>query len=190
MQTIKPGITDAFRAAFEAVNGRSPTIEETKDALRLVQVAQETMFDPLVLMFIADVKGREQRERLPDEVRTVITTGLTEIREAIPSGSELRKRLDQVETFRTTMDQAQHTIDWIGKRVLLMSSAVGIGLTIGAMILAGFVFHWGYGLGYEQRSNTTACAVLANVFSTAKRHQHLQTTADMQAAYGARLCGQ
>jgi hypothetical protein len=104
-----PGTADRFAVAFEALNGRTPRIDETKDALRYIGVIKQTGLDPFLLSYIADANNREQRQQFAGQLRATVSDALTQIREAIPTGSEMSARLHGIETFRRTIASAEQT---------------------------------------------------------------------------------
>lgn len=182
--------TDRFRSAFESLNGRAPTIEEVKDAQRFLTVIEKTGLDPFLLSYIADVKNREQRDRLPAEISKVVAGGLNEIRKAIPTGGDLADRLQEVETFRTTMDRAEKTMvkttSFLATRVfpLLGITAIVLSIILGAF--AVFTWRTGYAAGYANRSNDQACGMLGNVYQQANAAKDGRAKKYVGDAYTAR----
>ena len=58
--------------AFERVNGRTPTDEENREALALVEVVRKSNLDPFLVYYLANKKAQDALERVPIETRAVI----------------------------------------------------------------------------------------------------------------------
>ena len=183
------GIADGIRTAFAEMNGRDPSLEEVKDGLRFATIAEKTSIDPYTLAWIADATNREQRAKLPGEITAAMQEGIAEMRAAIPTGSELRERLDSVQAFSANMARAERTMQLIlaGASATATFSVAALAILL-AIVVA--MYRWGYSEGFSSENNAHACAAIQHIYAAAKRERHGQTVADTRAAYFLRGCDQ
>lgn len=148
-----------FEEAFREINGRVPTVEETKRALAIRRVVKEADLDPVLLFFLADANAAAERERLAGAVQEAVDAGVRRIETAIPTNTEWVKAASWAAWFAKAMQS--------GARAVLVSGGV-----IGIILLATGILAWrgGYGAGWDNRSydgwlsvNQTACRSLENV---------------------------
>jgi hypothetical protein len=190
MSARAAGTAEQYRIAFEYFNGRAPSIEECKDALRAIDILDQTGLDPFLLTFIIDVRHLEQRQKLPAEVSAAINVGLAQIRDAIPTNSDLAGRLEAVQTFRATMERSERTIqivlDFLRHR--LVPLAVIAGALLVTVLTTGLIaaFRWGWDTRTGLQPRQQVCSMLANVYGLAERERHLQTARDVASAYHLR----
>ena len=190
MNGTQDGALDGYIAVYEMLYGESPSIEDRKYTLGLLTAVKTKGMDPILLTYIADVRHQKTLAKLPGEISNVIADGLEEIRQAIPTGSDLANRLKEVETFRATMERAENTMagtaQWLATRIgpLLLAFAI---IVAGIMSFLGWQ-SWkvGYTAGYANRSNDQACAMLGNVFQRANRDRDGKAKKYLADAYDAR----
>lgn len=58
--------------AFERIVGRTPSSEESKEALAIAGVVASWALDPILLFYLADRRAQEARERIPLEARAAV----------------------------------------------------------------------------------------------------------------------
>ena len=178
---MEVGTTGRFHTAFEALNGRAPTTEETKDALRYAQVVEQSGLDPFLLAFITDVRAKEQRDRLPEDVRVAVAEGVAEIRAVLPSMDDLAQRMASVAALKGSLDAVADAV----RSVVIEVGAVIVVVVVLVVAVAVADFRWAYALGAG--SNHEACVVLTHTKSLARQHEHSQTVGDISVAL-ATLC--
>ncbi|MHB8425401.1 MAG: hypothetical protein ACYDB9_09650 [Gammaproteobacteria bacterium] len=170
-----------FEEAFARLNGRAPTTAEVKDALAISDIVRQADLDPALLMFVADARAKEQRDRLPEDVRAAVAEGVAEIRAALPSMDGLVRRMKYVATLTGSLDAVGAAL----RTLTIDLSAVLVVVLVVLVVGAVADFRWAYGLGAQ--SEHQACAVLTRTKDLALQHEHTQTVGDISVALAA-LC--
>lgn len=181
------GPAETIRAACAALNGYDPSPEEVKDLLMHQRIAESTGIDPLTLSRMGDLKHVRLLAKLPGDISAAMKAGIAAMLAVIPTGSELRGRLEAVEAFGQKMERAERTM----QRVLNCASATTTVFVAALAILLAMVvamYRWGYSEGFSSENNRHACAAIGNIFAEAKRERHGQTVADTRNAYFLRGC--
>jgi hypothetical protein len=81
--------------AFERLNGRTPTDEENREALALVEVVRKSNLDPFLIFYLANKKAQDALERVPVETRAVMAeAGITA--KAFHAFAERLERVEQI----------------------------------------------------------------------------------------------
>jgi len=65
--------------AFERVNGRTPTEEENREALALVEVVRKANLDPFLVFYLANKRAQDALERVPTETRKAMDEGTARV---------------------------------------------------------------------------------------------------------------
>jgi hypothetical protein len=115
-----------FEDAFREINGRSPTIEETKRALAIRRVVRDADLDPVLLFFLADANAGAERARLPDAVREAVDAGVLRIETALPANAEWAKAASWAAWFAKAMQAGAKAVLVTGGVVGIVLLAVGI----------------------------------------------------------------
>lgn len=110
-----------FEEAFRRINGRAPSDTEVKDALALSDVLKQADLDPMLLMYLADVKAKDERERMVLEMRSIASETVNTIRAGLPTNPEWAKAA----AWATTLVRATKT------QLLWVLIAVTIALSLG-----------------------------------------------------------
>lgn len=114
-----------FEEAFRRINGRAPTETEVKDALAIADVLKQADLDPMLLLYLADVKAKDARERMVLELRAIASETVNTIRAGLPTNPEWAKAA----AWATTLTRATNV-----QAAILGTTAVaalGLGLLIG-----------------------------------------------------------
>jgi hypothetical protein len=118
--------------AFERVNGRTPTDEENREALALVDVVRKSNLDPFLVYYLANKKAQDALERVPIETRAVIA-------EAQKVPADLAARLDHLETLVKRRFPQADPIPQIARYVAVFAGGFLVAETIGMALLNGWL---------------------------------------------------
>ena len=113
-----------FEEAFRRINGRAPTEPEVKDALGLADVLKQADLDPVLLLFLADVKAKDERERMVRELRAIADTTVETIRAGLPTNPEWAKAA----AWATTLTRATSV------QAAILGTTAAVALTFGLLI--------------------------------------------------------
>ena len=165
-----------FEEAFRRINGRAPSDTEVKDALALSDVLKQADLDPMLLLYLADVKAKDERERMVLEMRSIATEAVKTIRDGMPTNPEWAKAALWASWFAKAMKtQAAWVTAW----------GVGSAIVVAAIVVASIVVSWrsGYGAGWNDNrdqeywsSTKIACEMLDKSRHTIEAH-HAEATA-------------
>ncbi len=152
-----------FEEAFREINGRAPTVDETKRALAIRRVVKDADLDPIELFFLADANAAAERERIPAAIIAGVDAGVAKIQKAIPDAGDLSSRIAVVGALQKTLAALIAYATPIAALAALVTLAIAVG-----------AWRWGYGNGWDAASNRRligydayACRALANVRHTA-----------------------
>jgi hypothetical protein len=118
--------------AFERVNGRTPTDEENREALALVEVVRKSNLDPFLVYYLANKKAQDALERVPIETRAVIA-------EAQKVPADLTARLDHLEKLVKQRIPQAEPIPVIARYVTVFVVGFLVAETLGLMLLNGWL---------------------------------------------------
>ena len=118
--------------AFERVNGRTPTDEENREALALVEVVRKSNLDPFLVYYLANKKAQDALERVPIETRAVIA-------EAQKVPADLATRLDRIEKLVKQRIPQAEPIPVIARYVTVFVVGFLVAETLGLMLLNGWL---------------------------------------------------
>lgn len=168
-----------FEDAFREINGRSPTIEETKRALAIRRVVRDADLDPVLLFFLADANAAAERERTPATLKNAVDDGVKRLRAAIPAAGELAAAMGDVQAINTTFTRLNELLGAVS-RWAIVGAAVS---ALAVLTIAVGCWRSGYGAGWSAQENVrwktwnqSACESLAEV-----RHDLRTRAADVQA---------
>ena len=113
-----------FEEAFRRINGRAPTEPEVKDALALVDVLKHADLDPMLLLFLADVKAKDERERMVRELRAIADKTVDTIRTGLPTNPEWAKAA----AWATTLTRATSV------QAAILGSTAAAALVLGLLV--------------------------------------------------------
>ncbi len=114
-----------FEEAFRRINGRAPSEAEVKEVLALVDVLKKADLDPMLLMYLADVKAKDERARMIRELRAIADKTVHTIRDGLPTNPEWAKAAIWAKTLtRATSLQAAIL-------ALTAAGALALGIFIG-----------------------------------------------------------
>ena len=113
-----------FEEAFRRINGRAPTETEVKDALGLLDVVKQTDIDPILLLFIADVKAKDERGRMVRDLRAIADKTVETIRAGLPTNPEWAKAA----AWATTLTRATSV------QAAILGTTAAVALTFGLLI--------------------------------------------------------
>lgn len=171
-----------FEEAFREINGRMPTIDETKRALAIRRVVRDADLDPVMLFFLADANAAAERERLPEAVKSAVDAGVQRIETALPTNTEWVKAASWAAWFAKAMSKGMNT-------VLIGGGIVGVAI----VVMTIFAWRYGYAAGWDNRGydgwisvNKTACQSLENSRHRLAAH-HLEAD-ELQHEMTARGC--
>lgn len=174
-----------FEEAFREINGRAPTVDETKRALAIRRVVKhaERDLDPVLLFFLADANAAAERERIPVALKTAVDEGVGRLKAAIPSSGTLAIAVAEARSTTATFDRLTTVL----KAVSSWAIVAGI-ITLAIAIAAGYaVWRGGYSTGWDAGWNASryagytpvkqqVCASLAHVRHDLRGH-HAQVSA-------------
>ncbi len=134
-----------FEEAFREINGRAPTIDETKRALAIRRVVKDADLDPVLLFFLADANAAAERERIPGVVKSAVDEGVKRLKDAIPASGELAAAMGDVQAINATFDRLNQVLAalWRGAAVV---AAVCV---VAALAVAIGGWRVGYGAGWD-----------------------------------------
>jgi hypothetical protein len=148
-----------FEEAFREINGRAPTVDETKRALAIRRVVKDADLDPVELFFLADANAAAERAKIPAAIATGVDAGVARLQQAIPDAGELAKRIAVVGALQKTLAALVSYATPIAALAAIVTLAIALG-----------AWRWGYGNGWEAATNQRltgydayACRALANV---------------------------
>jgi hypothetical protein len=118
--------------AFERVNGRTPTDEENREALALVEVVRKSNLDPFLVYYLANKKAQDALERVPIETRAVIA-------EAQKVPADLTARLDHLEKLVKQRIPQADPIPVIARYVTVFVVGFLVAETLGLLLLNGWL---------------------------------------------------
>jgi hypothetical protein len=118
--------------AFERVNGRTPTDEENREALALVEVVRKSNLDPFLVYYLANKKAQDALERVPIETRAVIA-------EAQKVPADLATRLDRIEKLVKQRIPQAEPIPVIARYVTVFVVGFLVAETLGLLLLNGWL---------------------------------------------------
>lgn len=131
-----------FEDAFARLNGRSPTVEEVREALAIDDIVRTSNLDPVLLMFIASAKAKEEREAFANNVRSAAADAITTIRDGLPTSEEWRKAAAWAGWFAKALESTSRiATTWV--------AVIGAAIAIIAIVIATFAWRSGYGSGYQ-----------------------------------------
>jgi len=138
-----------FEEAFREINGRAPTVDETKRALAIRRVVKdaERDLDPILLFFLADANAATERERIPVALKAAVDEGVGRLKAAIPSSGALAAvAVAEARSSIATFDRLA-TIMAAVKRWAILASAVSA-----VAVIAFWIGGWrvGYGAGWNE----------------------------------------
>ena len=113
-----------FEEAFRRINGRAPTEAEVKDALALVDVLKQADLDPMLLLYLADVKAKDERERMLCELRAIASETVETIRAGLPTNPEWAKAA----AWATTLTRATTL------QAAILGTTAAVALTFGLLV--------------------------------------------------------
>jgi len=159
-----------FEEAFREINGRAPTVEETKRALAIRRVVKEAErdLDPILLFFLADANAAAERERIPVALKAAVDEGVGRLKGAIPSSGALAVAVAEARSSITTFDRLA-TIMAAVKRWAILTSGVSA-----VAVIAFWIWGWriGYGAGGDARGVAGYVPVAAQVCEALAHVRH------------------
>ncbi len=78
----KPTQLETLRPIFERLVGRTPTPDDNKEMLALVDLVKKTDAGFVLVSYMAETRARESREKVPAEVRAIVGEAEAKIRTA------------------------------------------------------------------------------------------------------------
>ena len=148
-----------FEEAFREINGRAPTVDETKRALAIRRVVRDADLDPVDLFFLADANAAAERARIPGAIAAGVDAGVARIQNTIPDAGELAKRIAIVGALQKTLA----TLVAYATPIAAVAAIVALAVAVGA-------WRWGYGNGWDAAANRQligynayVCRALTNV---------------------------
>lgn len=78
----KPTQLETLRPIFERLVGRTPTADDNKEMLALVDLVKKTDAGFVLVSYMAETRARESREKVPAEVRAIVGEAEAKIRTA------------------------------------------------------------------------------------------------------------
>jgi len=163
-----------FEEAFREINGRAPTVEETKRALAIRRVVKAADLDPVLLFFLADASTAAERERIPVALKAAVDEGVGRLKAAIPSSGVLAVAVAEARSSIATFDRLA-TIMAAVKRWAILAAAVST-----MVVIAFWIWGWriGYGAGGDARGVAgyapvaqQVCEALAHVRHDLRTHR-------------------
>ncbi len=161
-----------FEEAFREINGRAPTVEETKRALAIRRVVKdaERDLDPILLFFLADANAAAERERIPGALKAAVDEGVARLRSAIPASGELARAMGDVRAVTTTFDRLNEVMSALSRWIIVAATFALALLALGGF--GGYRLGWNAGEAYGYAPVAReVCASLANVRHDLRTHR-------------------
>ncbi len=173
-----------FEEAFREINGRAPTVDETKRAFAIRRVVKAADLDPVLLFFLADANAAAERARIPAAIVAGVDAGVAKIQKAIPDAGDLSTRIAVVGALQKTLAALVAYVTPIAALAAIVTLAIAVG-----------AWRWGYGNGWDAASNRRligydayACRALANVRHAAAVQHRTNAAAFVSQEMTAREC--
>jgi len=163
-----------FEEAFREINGRAPTVDETKRALAIRRVVKAADLDPILLFFLADANAAAERERIPVALKTAVDEGVGRLKAAIPNSGALAVAVAEARSSIATFDRLANIMAAV-KRWAIVAAAVSA-----VVVIAFWIGGWsvGYGAGWKASTATgyvpvaqQVCTALAHVRHDLRTHR-------------------
>ena len=163
-----------FEEAFREINGRAPTVDETKRALAIRRVVKAADLDPVLLFFLADANAAAERDRIPETLKAAVDAGVGRLKAAIPSSGALAIAVAEARSSIATFDRLANVMAAV-KRWAILAAAVSA-----VVVIAFWIGGWrvGYGAGWDARGVAgyvpvaeQVCEALAHVRHDLRTHR-------------------
>lgn len=159
-----------FEEAFREINGRAPTVDETKRALAIRRVVKdaERDLDPVLLFFLADASAAAERERIPVALKAAVDEGVGRLKAAIPSSGALTVAVAEARSSIATFDRLANIMAAV-KRWAIVAATVSA-----VVVIAFWIGGWrvGYGAGWEASRVTGYAPVAQQVCDSLAHVRH------------------
>jgi len=173
-----------FEEAFREINGRAPTVDETKRALAIRRVVKDADLDPVELFFLADANAAAERAKIPAAIVAGVDQGVAKIQKAIPDADDLATRIAVVGALQKTLA----ALVGYTTPIAALAVIVAIAITVSA-------WRWGYGDGWNAASyrrligyDAYACRALANLRHAAAVQHRVNVVTFVSQEMTARGC--